>query len=373
MADIPDEEPEPVVIGGKDDVWAGVLAWTRGQDAWLKYGMKKFLLYECDYENKIVYITWNRPEKLNAGCPYPAAEACLAARDDPDCKAIVMRANGRGFGAGYDITPDIGYGEEGRRIGRDLSEPIDAGETFSQRPREKYKSDFFRQRLWDNHKPIICLIHGYCIAGANDCTTKADLIYSTPDALFGYNILRGSPLPAMHTFNPWFFTIKKAKEICYTGNLIPASELYNVGYINKILSRDDIENYVDMIAKEIAALPSITISLTKRGIHHYYDSMGKRESEDFAEAMRAMAIAWVGGGPDDYGSKEWRKATTAKGLSYHLRERGKPFREADALWRERVAARPKFETGTKEKGWDQRPEVIAARKKAEKILEQMEK
>jgi hypothetical protein len=177
----------------------------------------------------------------------------------------------------------------------------------------------------------------------------------------------------MHTFNPWFFSIKKAKEICYTGNLIPAAELYNVGYINKILAKEEIEDYVDMIAKEIAALPSVTISLTKRGIQNYYDSIGKRTSEDFAEAMRAMARAWVGGGPDEYGSIEWDRATRAKGLSYHLRERGRPFREADALWRERVAARPKFETGTKEKGWEERSDVIAARRKEKELQEKMKK
>jgi enoyl-CoA hydratase/carnithine racemase len=213
------------------------------------------------------------------------------------------------------------------------------------------------------------MVHGYCIAGGNDSSTKCDLIYATPDAIFGHSILpRGTPAVASHTFNPFLFGFAKAREICYTGNLLPAQEMYNVGYVAKVLPRDEIEDYVDTMAQAIANLPAATLAVNKRAINNYMDAIGKRTQEDYTEAMRALCMSYVGGDEHDYGSRAWAKATNAKGLSYHLRARDGPFAEADRWWRERVAARPKYETGTKEKGWDQRPEVIAARKKAEELL-----
>jgi enoyl-CoA hydratase/carnithine racemase len=364
----PDEEPEPK--SRESDVWTYAGGMSKIQDEWLKYGMKKFIDYSCDYEHKIVYITWNRPEKLNAGCPYPASEASLVARDDPDCKVIVWRGNGRAFGAGYDITPDIGYGSHGRSA-RELGD-ISGAVRFSESHREMYKHDFFRSRLWDNPKPILVMVHGYCIAGANDSSTKCDLVYATPDAIFGHSIMaRGTPSAASHTFNPFLFGFAKAREICYTGNLIPAQELYNVGYLAKVMSRDEIEEHVDCMAQSMANLPSVTLAINKRSINNHLDSVGKREHEDFVEAMRALCGSYTGGDEHEYGSREWAKATRQKGLSYHLRARDGPFGEADSWWRERVAARPKFETGTKEKGWEERQEVIAARKKQKKILERL--
>jgi enoyl-CoA hydratase len=277
----------------------------------------------------------------------------MVARDDPDCKAIVIRGNGRAFCAGYDITPDIGYGSQGRMI-RGESDPrlpgsTSAAERFSQSHRETYKCDFFRSRIYDNPKPIICAVHGFCIAGGNDYSTKTDLIFASPDALFGYNILRNGPRGgiAPHTFAPWLFGARKSKEICFTGNLFSAEEMYFAGAINKVILKEHFEDYVDNIARHIATLPSVVISLSKRAINFYYDMLGKREYEDYAEAMRAFAGTWIGK-PDEYASLDWDKATRAKGLSYHLRERDKPFWKSDAWWRQAVAARPKYDTGTKE-------------------------
>jgi enoyl-CoA hydratase len=359
IAEIPDEEPEDYLMEKE-----------RTAPRWLNWGMKKWIKYECDYEHKVVYITWNRPEKLNAGCPYPAAWASKMAREDPDCKAIVMRGSGRGFSAGYDITPVVGFGQGGRRPGYgtgDRGEFESAAERFSLTFREYYKCDFLRGCLWDNPLPIIGVVHGFCIAGGNDVLSRCDIIFADEDALFGYNILRGRPLPAMHTFSPWLFGMRKSKEICFTGNLISAQDAYDCGYVNKVLPHEELEEYSDMIAREMAALPRVTISLSKRAINHYYDSIGKRTQEDYCEAMRALASTWMGKDENDYGSDAWRKATMAKGLSYHLRERGKPFVEADRWWREKYAARPKYEKGSKEDGWASRPEVVAELKKQEKV------
>jgi hypothetical protein len=159
----------------------------------------------------------------------------------------------------------------------------------------------------------------------------------------------------------------KTRELCFTGNLIPAQELYNAGYVAQVVSKEKIEDYVDTMAQAMANLPSATLAVNKRSINNYLDAIGKRTQEDYAEALRALCGSYTGGDEHEYGSRAWAKATNAKGLSYHLRERDGPFAEADRWWRERVAARPKYETGTKEKGWDQRPDVIAARKKAEEL------
>jgi enoyl-CoA hydratase/carnithine racemase len=363
----PDEPPEKLTQETRYhyDYAGGVL---KAQDLWLKYGMKKFIDYSCDYENKIVYITWNRPEKLNAGCPCPACEASLVARDDPDCKVIVWRGNGRAFGAGYDITPDIGYGCKGGVMGTSVVVERSGAVRYAEGHREEAKNDWYRIRCWDNPKPILVMVHGYVIAGANDSSTKCDLVYATPDALFGHSILpRGTPSIASHTFNPFLFGFAKAREICYTGNLLPAQEMYNVGYVAKVLPKNEIEEHVDCMAQSMANLPSVTLAINKRAINNHLDAIGKRAHEDYVIALRSLCGSYKGGDEHDYGSRAWAAATRAKGLSYHLRARDGPFAEADSWWRERVAARPKFEKGRLEEGWEARKDVLEAKKVIEEL------
>jgi len=145
------------------------------------------------YEKKgaIAYLTLNRPEKLNAmdeATRIEIGQACFEANDDEDVNVIVVRGEGRCFSSGWDIAPGSTQPKfhfPEMRKGREW-------ETWDmllnrQSPGEDH---IFWKALWDNMKPSIAQIHGYCLAGGCLLMSLCDLAIASEDALFGYPAAR---------------------------------------------------------------------------------------------------------------------------------------------------------------------------------------
>jgi enoyl-CoA hydratase len=335
IAEIPDEEIPP---------------WVSMNDIpYVRYWMKRFVKYEVDKEHKIGYIVWNRPAKLNAGLPYAASEACLVARDDPNIKVIVMKGAGRAFGAGYDITPrpprpgePNGYYSKRTKTGV---------EEWTLTHREERMNEFYRHRMWDNPKPIIVSAHGFVTAGALHVTAHCDMVVASDDALFGYPILRAGGALGIKAVWPHYIGLRKAKEMLMTGCYISAQEAYIRGWVNTIVPREKLEEETFILAKGVASLPAPQLATVKRALNNYYDGqLGLRSFLDWGEVCEAIEGHYLGS-EKEYGTPTWIDKQRERGLSYYLRERGKPFEGMDRWWREKYAARPKFEKGRLEKDW----------------------
>ena len=100
-------------------------------------------------------LTLNRPEKLNAMTPTLIAEmgeALTQIEKDPAIKVVVVRGAGRAFCTGYDLTVGLSDGS-GQRYTLD----------DDQRSLQHYVEHWLRLR--DLPKPVISMVHGYCLAG----------------------------------------------------------------------------------------------------------------------------------------------------------------------------------------------------------------
>ncbi|MFP6708197.1 MAG: enoyl-CoA hydratase/isomerase family protein [Alphaproteobacteria bacterium] len=112
------------------------------------------------YEKRgpVAYVTLNRPDKLNALSDDLQLEVRHAIEDagweDEEIRVIVLKAAGRAFSAGFDITAGQNINAVERRA-RFLK-----GKTFS--------GSAWWDVFWNNPKPIIAQIHGFCIAGGLD-------------------------------------------------------------------------------------------------------------------------------------------------------------------------------------------------------------
>jgi enoyl-CoA hydratase len=112
-------------------------------------------------------LTLNRPEKLNAMTPQLIAEfgeALSQIEKDPDIKVVIIRGAGRAFSTGYDLTGGSGGGSSDRFT-------IDDDQRFLQRYIEHWL------RLRDLPKPVIAMVHGYCLAGATQLCVSTDIIF----------------------------------------------------------------------------------------------------------------------------------------------------------------------------------------------------
>ena len=158
------------------------------------------IIYEKDAP--VAYITLDRPDKLNALSEDLQLEVRDALEDagwaDKEIRVIVLRSSGRAFSAGFDIT---------------TSGDLDAVEYREQFLEGKlFSASAWWDVFWDNPKPIIAQIRGFCIAGGLATATFCDLRICSDDAMFGAPEIRtGGPyIPAVW---PWVVGMSKAREL----------------------------------------------------------------------------------------------------------------------------------------------------------------
>ena len=209
------------------------------------------ILYEKN--GPIAYVTLNRPEKLNALSDDLQLEVRQVLEDagwgDDEIRVIVLKAAGRAFSAGFDITTGASEHAAARR------ERFLQGKGFS--------ASAWWDVFWNNPKPIIAQIQGFCVAGGLATATFCDLRICSEDSKFGAPEIRtGGPyIPAVW---PWVVGMTKARELLYTGNLIDAEEAKRLTLVNEVTSAADLEATVEKHALTIAKLPKATVEYNKK-------------------------------------------------------------------------------------------------------------
>ena len=276
------------------------------------------ILYEK--EPPIAFVTLNRPDKLNALSETLQLEVREALQDagfdDESIRVIVLKAAGRAFSAGFDLSGGEGGGRSNAASTRDR---FLNGQTFS--------ASAWWDVFWNNPKPIIAQIQGFCIAGALATATFCDLRICGEDAKFGAPEIRtGGPyIPAVW---PWVIGMTKARELLYTGNLIDAAEAKRLDLVNQVVPNDELDAAVRAQAETIAKLPATTVEYNKKLINMSYELMGVRQVIERSMELEAMALASPESAPE---IMEFQKRMASEGLNGALSWNAKRF-EAEDAW-----------------------------------------
>lgn len=280
------------------------------------------ILYEK--EGAVATITLNRPDKLNALSDELQFEVRDALEDagwaDDEIRAIVLKAAGRAFSAGFDITVGRNANAAERRA------KFLKGKTFS--------GSAWWDVFWNNPKPIIAQIHGFCIAGGLATATFCDLRICSEDAKFGAPEIRtGGPyVPAIW---PWVIGMTKARELLYTGNLIDAAEAKRLDLVNQVVPAEDLDAAVRAQAETIAKLPAATVEYNKKLINAAYEHMGVRQVIERSMELEAVALSSASTEPV---IAEFNRIRDAEGLKAALSWNAARFEPEDA-WFKRARAR----------------------------------
>ncbi len=273
------------------------------------------------YEKRgaVAYVTLNRPDKLNALSQELQLEMREALEEagwqDDDIRVIVLKAAGRAFSAGFDITAGRNANAVERR------DVFLKGKTFS--------ASAWWDVFWNNPKPIIAQIHGFCIAGGLATATFCDLRICSEDAKFGAPEIRtGGPyIPAVW---PWVVGMSKARELLYTGNLIDAAEAQRLNLVNKVVPVEKLDEAVEKEAQTIAKLPAATVEYNKKLINMSYELMGVRQVVERSMELEAIALASAESSPEIEKFDEIREKD---GLKAALSWNAARFEEEDAWFK----------------------------------------
>ena len=222
-----------------------------------------------DKSGHIATITMNRPDKLNAlsiGLIDDIVAAAEEAEADKEIRVIILKAAGRAFSAGYDITP-----------GQDK----DKDEDLYDRLLRFRKTNLQWGKLWNLAKPIVVQVHGYCLAGATDLATSCDIIIAAEDAVFGLPDVRGIESVENHM---WTYLVgpQWAKRMMLTGDPIDGKTAERIGLVLKAVPADKLDEEVRTLAGRIANIPLELLAPHKALINKVMGLMGHAVAQQMA-------------------------------------------------------------------------------------------
>ncbi|HXR30772.1 MAG TPA: crotonase/enoyl-CoA hydratase family protein [Solirubrobacterales bacterium] len=272
------------------------------------------LLYET--EGRIARIILNRPERGNGITPRMPVElaACVErANLDPAVHVIALAGNGSGFCGGYDLVAsaegDMG-GLEG--VEAPAGSPLDpATIAANHAPESNWDPVTDFQFMWRNvrgfmslfhsEKPVLCKVHGYCVAGGTDMALCSDLLTIAAEAKIGYPPARvwGSPTTAL-----WAARVgpMRAKRLLLTGDSLTGAQAEEWGLATEAPPAAELDERFEALLERVARLPInqlvmmkmlVNQSLYAQGLHQtqvlgtFFDGITRHTEEGHAFVRRA--------------------------------------------------------------------------------------
>ena len=233
------------------------------------------ILYQAD--GRIARITLNRPDKLNAindEMPPLLKDAVSRANEDDTIHVIVLSGAGRAFCSGYDLEL---YAETHRPCPGSQDMPWDPMVDF----KLMHSNTQHFMSLWRSHKPVVCKVQGFAVAGGSDIALCSDLIVMADNARIGYPPARvwGCPTTAM-----WVYRVgaERAKRLLLTGDLIDGREAEKIGLVHKSVSEDKLEKEVEDLAGRMAGIPKNQLMMQKLMINQAFANMGLETTQMMA-------------------------------------------------------------------------------------------
>jgi enoyl-CoA hydratase len=283
-------------------------------------GLRVSALQAIVYETtgRIARITLNRPERGNGITRrlVTELEQCIERADlDPAVHAILLAGNGKGFCGGYDLVESAEgqgrLGEEGLAppSGSPLDPAVmaanhDPASTWDAMVDYAMMSRNVRafMSLFHCGKPVVCKVHGFCVAGGTDMALCSDLLVIADDAKIGYPPARvwGSPTTAMwvHRLGP-----QRAKRLLFTGDSLSGAEALEWGLATEAPPTDELDERSEILLERIARIPVnqlrmmkllVNQSLYAQGLHTtqtlgtLLDGVARHTAEGYAFQQRAM-------------------------------------------------------------------------------------
>jgi enoyl-CoA hydratase len=251
------------------------------------------VLYEVS--EGIATLTMNRPafgNAQNSQMTYALDAGFRRAVDDDAVRVIVLRGAGKHFSAGHDI------GTPGRDVNRRFETRTQLWWDHSDKPgaefhyaREQEVYLGMCRRWHDAPKPTIAMVHGACIAGGLMLAWVCDLIVASDDAFFQDPVLRMG-IPGVEYFaHAHELNARVAKEFLFLGERMDAQRAHEMGMVNRVVPRAQLQEQTWAMAQRIAQQPRLALALAKQVINRVEELQGLRATVDMAYGYHQLAHA----------------------------------------------------------------------------------
>lgn len=216
--------------------------------------------------DRVAIIRMNRPRYRNAQSRILREElddAFDRCRDDDSVHVVVLAGAGEHFSGGH----DLGTPEEKRD--QELRPYVD---DFRGRYHRTYEFNVENTLRWrDFPKPTIAAVHGYCIFAGWMLAAAMDVVIAADDTKF-------LPELVQYFSMPYDVGARKTKEILFEGRFVEAEEARELGFVNRVVPRAELEAYVLDLAQRFADNDLYRLEMTKRAVNAATDAQGYRQA-----------------------------------------------------------------------------------------------
>jgi len=234
---------------------------------------------------RMVFDNTKRRNAINARMWGAIPQAMARFNGDDDVRCIILRGEGEiAFAAGADISEF--------ESNRSSSDQVQSYETAV---------DAAHQAIQSSAKPVIALIHGFCVGGGLATALSCDLRYANESARFAIPAAKLGLGYGVHGNNRLVATVghAAAREIMFTARLFDSQEALAMGLVNRVIPDADLDAYVEQVARTIAGNAPLTVAASKIAFESLIAENGDfsaaeaaidacMKSEDYVEGRRAF-------------------------------------------------------------------------------------
>src|SRR6476661_6019343 len=262
--------------------------------------------------------------------PRELADCVERANLDPEVHVVALAGNGSGFCGGYDLV-EFAEGVKDRRGGADPAAPAGAAEDAagldgSALDPAVQAANHDPDGVWDpvidfqmmsrnvrgfmslfhSEKPVLCKVHGFCVAGGTDMALCSDLLVVEDEAKIGYPPARvwGVPTTALWAHR---IGIERAKRLLLTGDCLSGAEAVEWGLATEAAPADRLDERFEALLSRVARVPVNQLVMHKLLVNQsvyaqglqatqllgtFFDGIARHTQEGYAFQRRAAEAGW---------------------------------------------------------------------------------
>jgi enoyl-CoA hydratase len=295
--------------------------------------MNELVTMTYEVSERVARITLNRPHRGNGITRRLVGELerCVERADlDPAVHAILLAGNGKGFCGGYDLVESA---EGGGRLGEEgvdapAGSPFDPAVIGANHDPDSVWDpmvDYEMMRrnvrafmsLFHCSKPVVCKVHGFCVAGGTDMALCSDLLIIAAEAKIGYPPARvwGSPTTSM-----WAYRLgaQRAKRLLFTGDSLSGAEALDWGLAIEAPAAAELDERTEVLIARIARNPLNQLQMMKLLANQALNAQGLQQTQVLGTVFDGIARHTKEG-------YAFQQRAAQEGFKQAVRERDEPF------------------------------------------------
>ncbi len=301
-------------------------------------------LTAIDYSvgGRVARITLNRPARGNGISRRLVEELahCVEEADlDPGVHVLLLAGNGKGFCGGYDLVESAEHMADREDVAPQGPQ-APQGPPGSPLDPAVMAANHDPGRIWDPMvdyamlsrnvrgfmalfhctKPVVCKVHGFCVAGGTDMALCSDLLIIAADAKIGYPPARvwGSPTSALwaHRVGP-----QRAKRLLFTGDSLNGAEAVEWGLAIEAPAPARLDERTEVLVQRIARMPLNQLQMMKLLVNQTVLAQGLQATQVLGTILDGISRHTREG-------YAFQQRAAEVGFRQAVRERDEPFGDA---------------------------------------------